>query len=257
MDVYIMNLQAEQKRRYMCEGALFAMGTPFVHVKRWIAIDDLNYVKTRELLEDAIADGFPGFQSYLDRGLQNKDGIGIFCQMWNYCRFWRHVVAENKTVMLIQDDRRFCAPYPKMMEIAKEVIQKPDFYFMSLWCKQQYIPEKNLPLRLISKESPIASGIYEGGACAGHIVSQKGAQWLIENIFRNDLSPRVEWAVRVASSANANFYTFVDESLNLEHLVPDKRGYLPSRILSNTKPNEYERPVYTTADDHNLTKSSK
>ena len=72
MDIYIMNIQAEQKRRYICEGALFAMGTPFVHVKRWIAIDDLNYIKTRELLEDAIADGFPGFQSHLDRGLQNR-----------------------------------------------------------------------------------------------------------------------------------------------------------------------------------------
>ena len=85
----------------------------------------------------------------------------------------------------------------------------------------------------------------------------KGAQWLLENIFGNDLSPRVEFAVRVAGSANPNFYTLVDESLNLEHLVPDKRGYLPSRILSNTQPNEYERPVYTTADDHTLAKSPK
>ena len=256
MDVYIMNIQAEQKRRYMCEGALFAMGTPFVKVKRWIAIDDLNYIKTRELLEDTIADGFPGFQSYLDRGMQNEHNIGIYGQMWNYCRFWRHVVEKNKTVMLIQDDRRFCVPYLKMIEVVEDVIRKPDFHFMSLWCKQQYIPEKNLPLRLISKESPIAYGIYEGGACAGHIVSPKGAQWLIENVIGH-VPPRIEWAVLAKARDNDNFYTLVDESLNLEHLVPDKRGYLPSRILSNTQPNEYERPVYTTADDHTLAKSPK
>ena len=250
MDVYILNLQAEQKRRYICEGALFAMDTPFVHVKRWEAIDDLNYIKSREVLEAAIADGFPAFQSYLNRGVQNKEGIGVLTQTWNYCRFWRHVVAENKTVMLIQDDRRFRVPYPKMVEITEEVIYGPNFHLLSLWCRHHAVKDKYLPFRWISDGSPIAHGIYEGGADVGQIVSPKGAQWLLDII--GDASPRVEYAIRDRACNDDNFYTLVDESLNLEHLVPDKRDYIPSRIYGNSESSEdrYNRPISTTVDEN-------
>ena len=233
----------------MCEGALFAMGTPFVNVKRWEAIDDLNYIKSREVLEAAIANGFPAFQSYLDRGLQNTENIAILTQTWNYCRFWRHVVAENKTVMLIHDDRRFRVPYPKMVEITKDVIQKPDFHFLSLWCRHYSVKDKFLPFRWISDGSPIAHGIYEGGADVGHIVSPKGAKWLLDMV--GDASPPIEWAIRAKAYDNDNFYTLVDESLNLEHLVPGKKGYIPSRIhdYSESSKDKYKRPVSTTADE--------
>ena len=49
MNVYILNLEVEQKRRYMCEGALFAMNAPFKRVKRWIAKDDFEYEKSSDL----------------------------------------------------------------------------------------------------------------------------------------------------------------------------------------------------------------
>ena len=134
MNVYILNLEVEQKRRYMCEGALFAMNAPFKRVKRWIAKDDFEYEKSSDVIRAAIRDGFPSFQSYLDKGQQNKDGIAIYTQTWNYCRFWRYLIENNETAMLIQDDRKLRSPYPRMLEIFEELISfDPNFQFLSLW----------------------------------------------------------------------------------------------------------------------------
>ena len=247
-DIYILNLRAEEKRRYMCEGALFAMQTPFHRLKQWVAIDDLNYQKTRDVLEDAIADGFPAFQSYLEKGQHNQYNITLYTQTWNYCRFWRHVVELGETVMIIQDDRKICTPYPALQEIVQDLSQfDPEFQFISLWCKQETMEEEDFPIRWISEGSPIAYGIFEGGACAGHIVTPKGAQWLIENVV-GYFPPRVEYAVRALAHKKEHFYTLADERVNLDHLVPDKRDYLPGRIIDGKSADGLVRSIESTSD---------
>ena len=134
MNIYILNIQSQQKRRYLCEGGLFAMQTPFKQTKHWWAIDDDNFLTTREMCETAINDGFPVFQEYLDKGQHNEYGIAVFTQLWNYCRFWRHLIENNETAILIQDDRRMACTYPRLLEIYREVVKfDPDFQFMSLW----------------------------------------------------------------------------------------------------------------------------
>lgn len=253
-DIYILNLRAEEKRRYMCEGALFAMQTPFDRLKHWSAIDDLNYQKTRDVLEDAIADGFPAFQSYLDKGQQNEYNITVYTQMWNYCRFWRYLVELGETAMIIQDDRRICTPYPALQKIVQDLREfDPKFQFLSLWCKHFAMNAADFPIRWISEGSPIAYGIFEGGADTGHIVTPKGAEWLIDNVI-GFFPPRVEYAVRALCHKNAHFYTLADEDVNLDHLVPDNRAYLPGRILNSKSSDGLVRSIHTTSDDHTLAK---
>lgn len=248
MNVYILNLEVEQKRRYMCEGALFAMNTPFKRVKRWIAKDDWKYEKSSEVIHAAIRDGFSSFQSYLDNGQQNKDGIAIYTQTWNYCRFWRSLIENNETALLIQDDRRLRASYPRMLEIYKELISfDPEFQFLSLWYVEKEVVPNLLPARRISPESTIASGIYTNGACAGHIVTPKGAKVLLD-IVPGFFPLRVEYAVRLQCMRRDHFYTLIDETQNLTHLVADNRKYLPPRIISGEGPDGYVRPIHTTSD---------
>ena len=257
MNVYILNLEVEQKRRYMCEGALFAMNAPFKRVKRWVAKDDFEYEKSSDVIRAAIRDGFPSFQSYLDKGQQNKDGIAIYTQTWNYCRFWRYLVENNETAMLIQDDRRLRVSYPRMLEIFQELISfDPDVEFLSLWCNQEVAHKSfsdRLPFRFISEDSPIAYGIYENGACAGHIVTPTGAKVLLDIVPgffppRAEHGARVEYAVSKQCVRRDHFYTLVDETQNITHLVADNRSYLPPRIISGKGPDGYVRPIHTTSD---------
>ena len=251
MNVYILNLEVEQKRRYMCEGALFAMNAPFKRVKRWIAKDDFEYEKSSDLLRDAINDGFPGFQKCLNNKQQNREGIAIYAQAWNYCRFWRHLVEKNETALLIQDDRKLRRPYPRMLEIFKELIGfDPDFEFLSLWCKQEVVHKAfpgRLPFRLISEDSPVAQGIYENGACAGHIVTPKGAEVLLD-LIPGHSPARVEFVVNALSVGKEHFYTLVDEKENITHLVEDPE-YIPGRILSDDSTDGFLRPIETTTDN--------
>ena len=249
MNVYILNLEVEEKRRYLCEGALFAMNTPLKRVKRWIAKDDFAYSKSSDLLRDAIDDGFSGFQKCLDNKQQNREGIAIYAQAWNYCRFWRHLAENKETAMLIQDDRKLRRPYPRKLEIFEELIGfDPDVEFLSLWCKQEVVHRAfpgRLPFRLISEGSPIAQGIYENGACAGHIVTPKGAEVLLD-LIPGHSPARVEFAINALSVGKAHFYTLVDEKENITHLV-DKEAYIPGRILSDDSTDGLLRPIYTTS----------
>ena len=251
MHIYILNLEVEQKRRYLCEGALFAMNVPFRRIKRWVAKDDQDYEKTSDLLRDAIADGFPGFQRCLNNRQQNKEGIAIYSQAWNYCRFWRHLVENKETAMLIQDDRKLRQPYPRMLEIFKELIRfDPDFEFLSLWCKQEVVHRAfpgRLPFRLISEGSPVAQGIYENGACAGHIITPKGAEVLLD-LIPGHSPARVEFVINALSVRKSHFYTLINEKENITHLV-DNEAYIPSRILSNDSTDGFLRPIETTTDE--------
>lgn len=250
MNIYILNLEVETKRRYLCEGALLAMDTHFKRIKRWVANDDFEYERSSEVIRAAIEDGFPTFQSYLAKGQQNEGNIACYAQIWNYCRFWRHLVENNETALLIQDDRRFRRPYLRMIEIYKEVSKfDPDFEFLGLWCKEEVVrrsfPDR-LPFRFIFQGSPIAHGIYENGACAGHVVTPKGAKTLLE-IVPGFFPPRVEYAVAKQCKKREHFYTLVDETENITHLVSDPE-YIPGRILSDDTPDGYFRPIETTTD---------
>ena len=250
LPIYILNIQSQQKRRYLCEGALFAMQTPFKHVKHWWATDDDNFLTTREMCEVAIDDGFHAFQEYLDKGQHNEDGIAVFTQLWNYCRFWRHLIENNETAILIQDDRRMACTYPRLLEIYREIIKfDSDFQFMSLWCKKDVVNgsfSDRLPFRYIFEGSSIAHGIYENGACAGHIVTPEGAKVLLD-IVPGYFKPRVEYAVSKYCQERKHFYTLVNEKENLKHLV-NAPGYTGSKIFDYTSPDTFVRPLHTTRD---------
>lgn len=245
-NVYILNLASEQKRRYLCEGGLFAMQTPFHKVKHWRAIDDLNYKKTSDVIRDAIRDGFPSFQSYLDKGQQNAYNITLYTQTWNYCRFWRHLIENDETAMLIQDDRRLRKPYPRLVELFTELKKiDSDVQFLSLWYQLKFVPEQWLPSRRVPENPSFAYGICDLGACAGHIVTPKGAKISLE-VVPGHFPPRVEYAMKARCGEREHFYTLIDETENIFHLT--KETYIPSRILSDETEDGFVRPVQTTKD---------
>ena len=255
LPIYILNIRSNQKRRYLCEGALFAKETPFERIKHWWAIDDGNYMRTRELCDKAIEDGFPQFQEYLDKGQHNEYGIGMFAQTWNYCRFWRHLIENDEIAVLTQDDRLLGCTYPRLMELYAEIQAfDPEFRFMSLWCKESVVEKSfpgRLPFRYIYEGASIAEGIYENGTCAGHIITPVGAKKMIEMVA-GIFPPRVEFAVNTHIRKKGyppHFYTLVNEEENMKHLVKIE-GYVGSQIFDHSPnaPDGFLRPIYTTMD---------
>ena len=110
-EVVILNLPRCVDRKDHCIRQLIERGTPPNKIQVWKAKDDMDYEKTRHVCEAAIADGFPHFGDFLERGLQNRHPIAIVAQAWNYLRVFREYSQNDKTIVLLHDDWYFKKPY--------------------------------------------------------------------------------------------------------------------------------------------------
>ena len=214
-DVYIMNLPTMTKRRYISIGAMLANDVPLekIHIHR--GIDDRKFGNSNELIEAAITDGFPQFESYLN---QDK-AIAGFGQLWNYCRFWRNVVERDKTELLIQDDRRLGYRYPKIIESIEDIIYSDNFHFLSLWGHKGILRAEIKPH---PSNKYISEGVVGSGACVCHIVSAQGAQWILENAVGHIPSIKyifVEWILYEKCQNQPGFYTLVNSPFSAVNMV--------------------------------------
>lgn len=233
-DVYIMNLPTMTKRRYISIGAMLANDVPLekIHIHR--GIDDRKFANSNELIEAAITDGFPQFESYLN---QDK-AIARFGQLWNYCRFWRNVVERDKTELLIQDDRRLRYKYPKIIENIEDIIYSDNFHFLSLWGYKGILRAEIKPH---PSNKYISEGVIGSGACVCHIVSPQGAQWILENVVGYIPSFKhvsVEWVLLGKCQNQPGFYTLVNALFGASNMVPDgqkNKQFLPGRIWRGGK----------------------
>lgn len=212
IDIYILNLPREMKRRYMTEGALRAKGVPSSKIHIWEANDDQDYEKTRQVCEAAIADGFPQYQSFLDKGQHNACNIAHLTQSWNWCRFFRHLIEEQKTALLIQDDVMLG---PKMTyEVLNKMVdclqdRNKIFHYFTLWIRWFKNKGKINP-KPIMENHYITRGVYSKGCDMAQVITPQGADSLLSK-FEGYFYPVLEDLVFDQLKHQDGFYTLIDE----------------------------------------------
>lgn len=107
-EILIMTLEATPHRKWGSIGALDARGFPMDRVEPVHGIDGLQYETHEKLIKAAVADGFTFFA-------ENRDFLSIPIPMaagtWSACRALRHIVEEEKTTLLMEDDWIFNIDY--------------------------------------------------------------------------------------------------------------------------------------------------
>ena len=245
IDIYILNLPREMKRRYMTEGALRAKGVPPSKIHIWEANDDKNYEKTREVCDAAIADGFPQYQSFLDKGQHNACNIAHLTQSWNWCRFFRHLIDEQKTAMLIQDDVMLGdqMTYQALNEMV-ECLSDQDkiFYYFTLWIRW-FGRRKKFNPKLVPENPHIIQGIYSKGCDMAQVITPEGAELLLSR-FEGYFYPVLEDLIfdNLDLKHHAGFYALSDE----EPFSCQKMTRESTIRLEGV--NGFVRPIDTTKD---------
>ena len=231
--VYILNLPREIKRRYVTEGGLLAKGVPLSKVNVWVANDDRDYEKTRQVCEAAIADGFPEFQVHLDHGWHNDYNIGLLTQTWNYCRFFRYLADIDETVLLIHDEMKLGMEFNHLVGMTAELQGRdPHFMYLTLW--MQYPNKERLPLCTLKENSKIARGLYEWGTDMAQIMNSKCARLFSD--LPSYYPARFEQYVSDVHCDTTGFYTLVNKKLQARRIADhDSRHYVPSRILNRVE----------------------
>ena len=235
--IYIMNIPRAVKRRYVSMGALLAHNVPLENLHIYKAIDDRDFENSNELLQAAINDGFPQFANYLN----TEQAIARFGQMWNYCRFWRDVMNKwKKTTLLIQDDRRINHNYSRIIEELSTTLALENFHFLSLWGHKGVL-KKDAEIKPTPHDKRVAEGLIASGACVCHIVSPKGAEWILENAIGH-IPPfkhiSVEWVLLSKCEKQQGFYTLIDGPFMATNIVGggrENKQFLPGRIWRDGK----------------------
>lgn len=196
----------------MCQGALRAKGVPLSKIHIWRANDDQDYEKTRHVCEAAIADGFPEFQVRLDNGQHNVGNIAHLTQSWNYCRFFRHLIDEQKTALLTHDDAMFG---PEMTyEVLNEMVnclQNRDevFRYFTLWMRWLDSEERSDP-KPIPENPHVTRGIYIKGCDIAQVITPQGAEFLLAKFEGYHLGV-LEDLIFTELKHRVGFYTLIDE----------------------------------------------
>ena len=243
IDIYILNLPRDTHRLTLCHKELCARGIPAEKIHTWVANDDRDYEKTRQVCEAAIADGFPKYQSFLDRGEHNKRNIAIFTQSWNYCRFFRHLIEIQKDAVLIHDDMKFSPrmTYASLNEVIDFLHNRDEpFYFLTLRVFNTDSERIEVP------ENPdITYGIYNSSSDTAQVITLEGAEFLLSE-FEGYSPPRLEHYLGETFchkhlSQNAGIYSVRYRSpINCQKFIDG------SNIIG---PNGYFRAISTTSDN--------
>ena len=246
IDIYILNLPRVTHRLTLCRQELYARGIPIEKIHTWVANDDRDYEKTHQVCEAAIADGFPKYQSFLDRGEHNRQNIAIFTQSWNYCRFFRHLKDEQKPALLIHDDMRLIQRVPVELygDLNKIVdfLQNQDeiFYFLALW------PWYKEAGDVVLENPHILRGIYRSGADLAQVITPQGAELLLSR-FEGYYPPRLESFLEHDLNQTVGFYTMGRHSpIRCEKFIEGSSIHNDKDTIIAGHP--FIRPIKTTRD---------
>ena len=193
IDIYILNLPRETHRFSLCHKELCARGIPTEKIHTWVANDDRDYEKTRQVCEAAIADGFPKYQSFLDKGQHNEEGIAIFTQSWNYCRFFRHLIETQKDAVLIHDDMKFDPgmTYATLNEVIDFLHNRDEpFYFLTLRMRKDLSMELEPEFGTENRFVLNGINIHSPSPDTAFVITPQGAELLSE--FEGWFPPRLE-----------------------------------------------------------------
>ena len=103
-EVIVLNLPSRSDKFWSCYGALHAVGVPTERIKRWEAMPASDYENIEALVDAAVKDGFPAFQTIYERG-RCDDYLSINAQFWSYCQMLRYIAEKDITAIILYDDR--------------------------------------------------------------------------------------------------------------------------------------------------------
>ena len=213
IDIYILNLPRATHRFESCSKELRAREIPVESIHTWVANDDMDYEKTREVCEAAIADGFPKYQSFLDKGQQNACNIAHLTQSWNWCRFFRHLIEAQKTALFIQDDVMLG---PEMTyQVLNEMVdclhdRNGIFLYFTLWIRW-FNSRASINPKPLMENPHITRGIYSKGCDMAQVITPQGAAFLLSK-FEGYFYPVLEDLVFEELKHRDGFYTLIDEA---------------------------------------------
>lgn len=226
--VYILNLPRETYRLQLCHASLLSLTqVPEEKLEVFEAMDNLEYQKSQDICKAAIADGFPGFQNYIDGGWPKKESIGIFALAWSQARFFRHVCEENITACLFLDDRTLGTPFQELDTLVCKLkeIDTSFKYLNTTWGRgdkawygkggKRCLPE----LPSVAYNLPLNSPVD-----AVAVISPEGAAWFLEHWVGAN-TPRFEqfWMCRLPEKG---IYTIVSpaykEAMGVNFVVPSQ-----------------------------------
>ena len=244
--IIVMNLPAETRRRYLCEGALLAKGVPLDRFQIWECIDDKAYEKSQKLCEDASDDKIEQYTKLLDSGMYKHVPIAILAQQWNYFRIMRYIIEKRITAIVMHDDTILGLKFERLQAIISILKNRGNFHLLLLNCFRK-------PHVLHNELTPIcAHSIIMHGICGsydlGVIYSPRGANWVLNtHTFEND-TVKLEDFYMLCSLGKIDqpkgCYTVFNDQYS--HKEMGNRVYCPSTIF---KPNTWDpirEPIDTT-----------
>ena len=171
----ILNLKRRKDRYYAVAGHLQTLCVPFSQVRFHKGIDGKDYSSQDEACDEAIADGFKGFNSF------RSSGIGTICGTWSALRVLRNIASDKYSFEFAYfnyDDKLLRLTTKEMLFLMKRIsreckIDKTPFLIFQL------SPDNASNKNPISPDSFICKGIHSNGD-SGLILSRDGSQLLLD-----------------------------------------------------------------------------
>ena len=189
-DVYIFSLTAFPVRRDVCREKLIAQGVPAEQIKFFTCFWERDYERCTDICEEAIAEGFDFFETFLNivehhgYRIPRCDTMNKFhiSQCRNYCRFFQLCITENATLLLFQDRRELVISF-KDVETYIENLQviDPDWEYLTLATDANYL---QIPISKLEADPRFLCGIGNYGGDWGQIITPKGASVLLNKFGR-------------------------------------------------------------------------
>ena len=204
--VYILNLGRLKDSRIWCYNGLIESGCPEDIIETFPAIDNEIYKTARDLV-DAAAEEFPIFSSLIGRTAD----IAHLSQCWSKLRWYRHLIENDQTAMLIQDRRYLTISYQELLESMDLLKQSdPDFLYAVL----DYAMDSAITdIRWVPNSLWIHDIDHVGQADWGQVVTPAGAEFIISNF---DFSHTIflEWFRHTHSLGNEHIYILAGNTEN-------------------------------------------
>ena len=186
----ILNVKRRVDRRLIAVMQAHMMSIPMENIHIWEAKDAvaLNIKELPTLLDTIADDGFPQIRD-IDR-FKPDVALGRVCQLWNICRFLRHLIETNQTQMFIHDgvvlkrNNCFIPTYRWWGQIVTQLnihskAKGHEFLFLLNGHKRPHFQQNITP---IAPDSEILHGISAFDNFA-RVYSPAGAKFVLERIL--------------------------------------------------------------------------
>ena len=205
-EVLVLNLKHRSDKFWSVYGALVAAGTPVEKIKRWNAMPASDYKNIEALVDAAVKDGFPEFQTLLENEMFDRY-LTISAQFWSYCQMLRYISEKNIVAVILYDDRyilnwtQFSRVYTLVERRKEDSVNSEnavDFYMLQLeYYVDEYLIDSQSFFRVQAtpdkcmRQYPHIPHILQGPLGASEnamLYTPEGAKFFLEKLFQNGVA---------------------------------------------------------------------